>query len=351
MTSCIEGLSLEQLCGQLFVVGFDGTELPSDVAQSIAAGTLGGVILFRRNLSDLAGVKRLCSSIRDAFPQRFPAFIGIDEEGGRVSRLPEPFQRLPPMRWFGARDDVATTRRAAIWLSQHLTQLGINCNFAPVLDVDTNPKNPIIGDRSFSSDAQVVARHASAYVDALQQRGVGACGKHFPGHGDTNFDSHVELPVVTASRERLNTTELLPFRACIDMGIASLMTAHVKYPSLDADRIATFSPAILTDLLRHSMGFQGVVFSDDLEMGAVANETNVETAACLAIRAGCDVVLVCRDRGAARRAHASLTAEAERDAVLLKQVMGAATRFMTFRQRFALQMHSEASAPSLCFEM
>jgi beta-N-acetylhexosaminidase len=328
-------LSLEQLCGQLLVVGIDGRALPATVANAIHAGRRGGTILFKRNLPDLETTHQLCSSIRSAFPPDIPAFIGIDEEGGRVSRLPEPFERLPPMRQFGALDDPALTYRVATWLGRCLATLGFTCDFAPVLDVDSNPNNPIIGDRSFSHEPALVIRHAKAFIAGLQEQGIAACGKHFPGHGDTTRDSHVDLPAVEHPRSRLESIELAPFRACASSGLFGMMTAHVVYPGLDRSRTpATLSRPIITDVLRRELGFPGVIFSDDLQMGAVTQHTSVESAACLAIRAGCDALLVCRGDDTAERILAALVAEAQRDESMRVRIEVAASAFIAARRRF-----------------
>lgn len=338
----VGSLSLEQLCGQLLVVGFEGAELPTSVRDAIRAGLRGGVILFKRNLPDLETSWRLCRSIREAFPPGIPPLIAVDEEGGRVSRLPSPLQKLPPMRWFGDRDDVELTKRAARWVGRQLAAIGFTWNFAPVLDVDSNPQNPIIGDRSFSRDPAVVTRHALAFIEGLQSEGIAACGKHFPGHGDTALDSHLELPRVDHRRERLERVELQPFRTCSRADLASMMTAHVVYPALDATEApATVSHPILADLLRRELGFAGVVFSDDLEMGAIARHQSVESAACRALSAGCDALLLCHTVAAAERALAAMVEHASSGQAFEEGVRQAAIRCLAGRHRFAPIMASD----------
>ncbi|MGC4063125.1 MAG: glycoside hydrolase family 3 N-terminal domain-containing protein [Polyangiaceae bacterium] len=230
----VSRLSLPQLCGQLLVVGFDGTHLPESLAESIRAGLRGGVILFKRNLPDLETAWNLCREIAEAFPPETTPFIAIDQEGGRVVRMPPPFLTLPPMRQLGAIKDLDLTYRAGAEVGRQLAAVGITCNFAPVLDADTNPDNPVIGDRSFSRDPRMVALHGMAFAHGLQDQGILACGKHFPGHGDTELDSHLDLPTVAHSQERLENTELLPFREAIRAGLLAVMTAHVTYPALES---------------------------------------------------------------------------------------------------------------------
>lgn len=328
-------LTLEQQCGQLLVVGFDGTEVPDELAESIHQGKRGGVILFRRNLPDLESAWRLCSSIHRAFPAQLTPFIGIDEEGGRVTRLPPPFKPLPPMRKFGEQASTTDLFQLGCWLGARLAALGITCNFAPVLDVDSNPLNPIIGDRSFSSEPQQVFRCALALIDGMQSQGVAACGKHFPGHGDTTADSHVSLPTVNKSVQELMATELVPFRACARSSLASMMVAHVAFPALDDSGVpATFSSRILDKLLRDELGFAGVLFSDDLEMGAIASRWSPDFAVSQAVRAGCDALLICRDTKRADQALVTLVQMAQRDELLHRKIQRACSRFLRMRRRF-----------------
>lgn len=317
---------LSVLCGQLLVVGFDGTTtLPTDLRASLERGERGGVILFKRNvpmhgdLVDLETLARLDASIADAAPRDLPPIISIDQEGGRVRRLGAPLLQLPPMREIGDLGDVALVQAIGRAVGLELAVLGFDMSFAPVLDVDSNPANPVIGDRSFGSDARTVMRMGVAYVRGLQSAGVLACGKHFPGHGDTDVDSHLALPRVKHSRKRLDEVEIPPFRAAIGAGVASLMTAHVVYDALDAGGPATLSRAVVGSLLRAELGFEGVCISDDLCMQGVSpsagkDAKEVANVAMEAIEAGCDVLLVCHEPDAQRAAHEAMVARAEKDA-------------------------------------
>ena len=336
-------LSLPQLCGQLLVVGFSGTSLPPALQAALRAGRMGGVIVFKRNLPTLEVAHALNCAALGAAPADLPPFIAVDQEGGRVGRLPPPFLKLPAMKKLGALGDEALLRRAGGVLGSELQKLGYNLDFAPVLDVDSNPDNPVIGDRAFSADPAEVARLAGALLDGLQGAGVMACGKHFPGHGDTHLDSHLELPFVRHPEARLRAVELPPFRDAVKRGVATLMTAHVVYDGLDADRPATLSPRISTELLRGELGFEGVLFSDDLEMRALADRMSVEESSVAALRAGCDALLVCSDLALAERAHAALVREAERDADFRARCTQAATRGLATRRRFPPRPDVDAS--------
>jgi beta-N-acetylhexosaminidase len=293
MAPNVPGMTSVWQPGQLLFAGFEGTEVPRELAELLAQGRIGGVILFARNIEGPAQVARLTAALHAAASADAPVLLAIDQEGGRVQRLRAPWTEWPPMRWLGERDDLAATTAVATALARELGDLGIGLDFAPVVDVDTNPQNPVIGDRSFSRDPARVARHAAAFISAMQAAGVAACAKHFPGHGDTQSDSHLELPRLDHDLDRLREVELPPFRAAIAAGVASVMTAHVLFPRLDRARPATLAPDVM-NLLRGELGYDGVVFGDDLEMKAVADHFAPEPLVRGCLEAGCDALLVCR---------------------------------------------------------
>jgi beta-N-acetylhexosaminidase len=279
-------------------VGFDGKSLPASLSRWLAGGQVSGVVLYARNIESPPQVRGLCREIRSAAGRRNPLpLIAVDQEGGRVARFKEPpFTWFPPARacsLFCCRNDAMAEGVGAATAAE-LRAVGIDVNFAPVLDVDSNPGNPVIGDRAFSADPGAAAALGIAFARGSLSRGVLPVGKHFPGHGDTSADSHKELPVVLAGRRTLLRRELLPFRRAARAGIPALMTAHVMYPALDRALPATLSRKILHDLLRERMRFRGAILSDALEMKAIADRYGIGEAAVLAVTAGCDVVLVCR---------------------------------------------------------
>jgi beta-N-acetylhexosaminidase len=282
----------------LLMVGFEGKSLPSQLARQIREEMVSGVILFSRNVETPRQIRDLCREIRAAAERGRPApLIAIDQEGGRVMRLTAPgFTRFPPARSYSLFHSRSTrvARAAGEAMAEELRAVGVDINFAPVLDVDSNPENPVIGDRALSSDPDIVAALGIAFVRGMLSRGVLPVGKHFPGHGNTASDSHVELPVVRSSRAVLLNRDVSPFRRAIREGIPALMTAHVLYPALDREFPATLSKKILGGLLRKRLGFRGVVFSDALEMKAIAGRFGIGDAAVQAVSAGCDIVLVCR---------------------------------------------------------
>jgi beta-N-acetylhexosaminidase len=288
-------MSLRELrrhAGRVAVAGFTGHSVPDDLRRLVAEFDLGGVIYFARNVVEPRQVAELSREIA-SLARDWPLWISVDQEGGRVARLRRPFTEWPPAAVLGRSDGDALARRFAAALAAELAAVGINLDYAPVLDVHTNPKNPVIGDRAFAETPDRVAALGAVVIEELQSRGISACGKHFPGHGDTSIDSHEALPVVDHDRRRLDAVEFVPFRRAIDAGVAAIMTAHVLVPAIDERRIASFSPIIVTDLLKQTLGFGGVVFSDDLGMKAVSATATLPDATCAAIAAGCDVVPLC----------------------------------------------------------
>jgi beta-N-acetylhexosaminidase len=326
-------LPLPVVCGQLLICGFYGTELPASLATSLSSGERGGVVLFKRNLTeDVVGVAALNRAVRDAGARDLPPLIAVDQEGGRVARLGPPLLIVPPMATLARTGRLDLVRRVARAQGTELAALGFTMNLAPVLDVNTCANNPIIGDRAFGSDPREVVRYGVAYARGLQDGEVLACGKHFPGHGDTSKDSHLELPVVAHGRARLDECELLPFRAAVGAGIAALMTAHVEYSSLDQGVPATMSRAICASILRREMGFEGVLLSDDLEMKAIADRYSIEEAAVEAIWAGCDGLLICSDEERQGRAHEALVRRAESEPRFRERCVDAAQRLVRVRR-------------------
>lgn len=320
--------ALSVLCGQLLVVGLAGAALAEDERRLFRTGLRGGVVLFKRNVGGgVEQVRALTRAVAEASSQ--PPLVAVDQEGGRVVRLGPPALALPPMRRIGDRDDPALARRLAAAQARELRALGFTMSFAPVLDVHTREENPVIGDRAFGATPERVTKIAGAWAAGLAAGGLLACGKHFPGHGDTTVDSHHALPRVERSREDLARIEIAPFRA-LAAELPAIMSAHVVYPALD-DRPATLSRAICTHLLRDDLGFRGVLFSDDMEMKAIAMPA--AEAAVLAVDAGCDVLLVCSRADLAEEAHDALVREAEKSAAFRARCEGAYARAIAMRTR------------------
>ncbi|MBI5068790.1 MAG: beta-N-acetylhexosaminidase [Deltaproteobacteria bacterium] len=322
--------ALDAACASLFTVGFHGAAPSPEVRELVRRG-VGGVILFARNVESAAQVAGLTGALKREAGR--PLLLSVDQEGGRVMRLRERhgFTELPAMRALGARGDEALARQAGALLGRELRAVGIDLDYAPVVDVDTNPENPVIGDRAFSADPAVVGRLGAALAQGLQSQGVAACAKHFPGHGDTSQDSHRDLPRLTHELPRLRSVELPPFAALARAGVASVMTAHVVFSALDRDRPATMSPAVLR-LLREECGFHGPVISDDLEMKAVAEHFPLAEAVVASVNAGVDVILVCHRPGVQHAAIDALRAAVERGHISRERLQEAQARAAVLRR-------------------
>jgi beta-N-acetylhexosaminidase len=288
-------MSLRELrrhIGRLAIVGFTGHSVPAGLRQVVNDFDLGGVIYFDRNVGEPGQLAELSREV-SALARDWPLWISVDQEGGRVARLKAPFTIWPAACTLGRSGDEDLAGRFARALATELLAVGINLDYTPVLDVHTNPANPVIGDRALSSSAHDVGRLGAAVIRALQEAGVAACGKHFPGHGDTSVDSHEDLPIVPHDRRRLEAVELVPFRRAIAEGVATLMTAHVLIPAIDEHRPASLSPQIVQTWLKDTLGYQGVVISDDLGMKAISRHLPLGQASVDAIAAGCDALLLC----------------------------------------------------------
>ena len=301
----VADLSLAEKIGQMLCLGWggDGSYLAvNDQARAcVTELNAGGMIVMGRNVVasdtetiDTAAVRAMLTDLQKLSP-RIPLLIGTDQEGGRVARFGKaPFTRMPTAQAIGQTSDPNLAQAAARATGQELAAVGVNWNFAPDADVNSNLRNPVIGDRSFGETPGAVAEMVTAQVQGYAEAGVLSCAKHFPGHGGTHLDSHLALPTVDLSEIEMEARELIPFRAAIDAGAQTLMTAHILFPKLDLSGLpATLSTVILTDLLRAKLGFTGLVVTDCLQMKAVADHWGTPRAAVLAAKAGADILLVC----------------------------------------------------------
>ena len=290
--SPVSPTALRRQIGQLVIAGFNGHQVPQELRSIAREFSLGGIVFFARNVADPEQVAEVAFDASRLVPD-LPLWVSVDQEGGRVARLKSPFTEWPPMATLGRSGDERLAERFAKALASELKAVGINLDFAPVLDILTNPANPVIGDRALAGKAEEVARLGVTIIRALQGEGIAACGKHFPGHGDTSTDSHEVLPVVEHDRRRLDAVELIPFKAAIAENVATIMTAHVLVPALDKQQPASLSTTITTNLLKQTLGFKGVVICDDLGMKAVSATMSLAEASVDAIAAGADAVLLC----------------------------------------------------------
>jgi len=283
---------------------------------------------------DLDHLIDLDRALHDAAPADAPLLVAVDQEGGTVQRVRAPATHWPPMLSHAghpAPEDEELAEAVGLAIGEELAALGFDIDFAPVLDVHSNEANPIIGQRAFGRDPDEVARRGLAFARGLAAAGILACGKHFPGHGDTTTDSHLELPRIDHGLDRLERIELAPFAAAAKAGLPMVMTAHVVFSALD-DRVpATLSKKVITDLLRDQLGYAGVIVSDDLDMKAIADHFGIAEAAVGAIRAGCDALLLCRDEQHQALAHLALIHHAEQDSTFRARLGEAAARIRAMK--------------------
>lgn len=332
----MDNRELERTIAGLFVVGFKGTSITEDVRKLLDMG-LGGVILFSRNMPDLDSTVDLLGKLHGATLGP-PLVMSLDQEGGSVQRLGPPVLQLPPMQILG-RGGSELCKRAGAQLGAELRALGFCMDYAPVMDVDSNPANPVIGDRAFSHDPDEVAELAQAFADGLSEAGVANCAKHFPGHGDTETDSHLSLPRLSHSLERLRSFEMLPFKRAVEHSVDSVMMAHLLADSIDA-RVPTSLSKAAYEILRQELGFDGLCLTDDVEMGAVAQEPGVVDACVQAVAAGADGVLVCHRPELALDAIERIRALVQTGRLEFSQLEESANRWQRLRKKYHFQEQS-----------
>ncbi len=336
--------------GPHLILGFEGTQPDDDFLRLLSEEEIAGVILFKRNIVNPTQLAELIQTLKQA--RGGPLIVSVDHEGGRVFRLEEPFTKIPPARLFGQyyerTQDTELITEIARLIAVELKAVGFNLNYAPVLDVDSCAENPIIGDRAFHGDPEIVAAVAIAMMRGFAAGGVISCGKHFPGHGDTREDSHLTLPCVGTDVATMRARELVPFQRAIAAGIPTLMTAHVLYSAWDPTWCGTLSSQLNRDLLREELGFEGVLFSDDLFMKGIAPEAAaVPMAACAALKAGCDIILLCHDEARQRETIEVLQQEVAADAELRQALESAVPRvakLMVQLETFASQVEVSGAA-------
>lgn len=335
----MDTLSLHDKIGQMLVVGFEGLTAPEHILTWLREGRIGGVILFQRNIDSPAQLAALTQSLHAA--ARYPCVISIDQEGGTVARLRAGFTESPGAMALSVGDDEHAAESVSRVLGAELHALGINWNYAPVVDITYNRANPSVGTRAYGTDAARVSRFAAAAVRGFQAAGVAACAKHFPGLGDTPIDTHVALPTLTRSVETLLREDLPPYRAVMEADIASIMVTHARFAELDPQHAATVSPVVVNQLLRDTLGYDGLVTTDCMEMKAIADNYGAGESAVLAALAGIDVILFSHTRSAQEEAYDALLEAAQSGRLPMPVIDAANARIAAFKARYP------ASAPNL----
>lgn len=337
-------MTVRQMLGQKLVFGFHGTTLSEEFKALIREYRVGNVILFLRNVQSAEQLRRLCGEIQELILEvtGYPAFIVIDQEGGMVTRLPTDAVTVPGFMALSATDNPENARIASEITIRQLQGLGANFNMAPVLDVNTNPANPVIGVRSVGDDPQRVAAYGEAAVRAYENTGVYCCGKHFPGHGDTNVDSHIGLPKIEKTVEELEAAELIPFRRCIEAGIPAIMSSHILFPKIEKENIpGTMSRTIITDLLKKRLGFTGLVFSDCLEMDAIQKFYGTANGTVAAIKAGIDLAEISSTIGLMREAAQAVNEAAERGEFDMEEIRESVSKILAVKEKMVVRPVAE----------
>ncbi len=314
----------QKALGQLFIIGFRGLELSDDTAAFLSQAGIGGVILFSNNYESPGQVAELINQVQENRTD-LPFWIGVDHEGGRVQRFKKPFTRIPEAAAIGAKNSPKLAFDIAAVMAKELKAIGVNVNFCPVVDIATNPKNPVIGNRSYGSTEDVVSKISSAIMRGHVTHGVQPCVKHFPGHGDTTVDSHLGLPKIDIPLEVLMEREFRPFTKAFRSHCAMVMTAHILNPKIDPEKPATLSSITLREILRKQLRYSRVIISDDMEMKAIADNFSSEDAPKMAVEAGCDI-LIYRTEEAARHAYEVLLNRLETGKLSPEIVLEAAQR-------------------------
>lgn len=292
----IETMSLDEKIGQMIIVGITGASIDSNARSLLVDDKVGGLILYAENMKDPRQLITLQNAIRDEnSPNRIPLLIGVDQEGGRTSRLPKEITKTPSNGLLGEINNTEFSYEVGTILGRQLNAFGFNLNFAPVLDINSNPKNPVIGDRAFGNDVEVVSRLGIQTMKGIQSQNVIPVIKHFPGHGDTAVDSHLDLPKVNKALVDLRTQEIIPFEQAIIEGAEVIMIAHILLPKIDATFPSSMSKSVITDVLRNDLGFDGVVMTDDMTMNAIIKHYDIGRAAVESVKAGSDIIMVAHD--------------------------------------------------------
>ena len=316
--------------GELFITGIDGTELSDESAAFLTQSRVGGVLLFAKNYKDPEQLARLIEQIQECKAD-LPLWVAVDQEGGRVQRFKEPFTIIPPAAVIGKTDSPKLAFEVSELMAKELKAVGVNLNFNPVTDILTNPANPVIGDRAYGSSEDLVSRVATAICRGHLVANVQPCVKHFPGHGDTELDSHFALPKVETELSVLREREFRPFLKAFKSRCAFVMTAHIVNPKIDPEFPATLSSKTLQTILRQELRFTKIIVSDDMEMQAITDHFGAEDAPRMALQAGCDL-LTYRSEKAARHAYHSLTTDLDSEKLSSQIVLEASQRSISHKK-------------------
>ncbi len=335
-TSPVDSMSLEEKVGQMIFGGIEGVELSEKSREMIREDKVGGIIFFKDNLVNANQIVTLLNSIKaENMQHQYPLFLGIDQEGGRVTRIPE-LNNLPTNKQIGKKDNPALAFQLGELLGKQLNAFGFNLDFAPVLDVDSNPNNPVIGDRSFGSDPKLVSELGISTMKGLQSENVISVIKHFPGHGDTEVDSHIELPIVSKNMKELQALEFIPFQNALKSGADVVMIGHILLPEIDANKPSSISNVVITKILREQLKYEGVVMTDDMTMKAILDNYEIGKAAVEAVKAGNDIVLIAHDYEKVQRAIQAILEAVQNEEIKVEQIDRSVERILQLKEKYQL---------------
>lgn len=333
----IDNMSLDEKIGQLVISGVDSTSIDSTIENLIQKKYISGVILFNRNISNAQQLLNLTNSIKNINKSNnIPLFISVDEEGGIVSRLPNEFIKLPKNSYIGKINSSTFSYEVGKSIGKELSSLGYNMDFAPVMDINSNPKNPVIGSRSFGNNKEIVTKLGIETMKGLQSENIISVIKHFPGHGDTSVDSHIGLPIVNNDLTRLNNLELVPFKSAIKNGADVVMVSHILLPKIDSEYPASLSSKITTDLLRKELNFDGVIITDDMTMGAITENYDIGDASVKSLLAGSDIILVCHDYNNVTKVLKSIKTAIKNNTLSEQRINQSLYRILSLKQKYKL---------------
>lgn len=346
----LKELTTAQKIGQLVMAGIEGTQVNDTTERLITEDHIGGFIFYGSNIKSKQEALKLFNDLKQVNINKgakVPLFMSVDEEGGRVTRMPKELTKLPSAQKIGATQNTDLALKIGDVIGEQLQSFGLNMDYAPVLDVNSNPDNPVIGDRAYGDDPKLVSSMGISVMKGLQQRGVIPVIKHFPGHGDTSVDSHLGLPIVTHDLKRLRQLELVPFQQAINDGADAVMIAHILMPKLDKDAPASFSSVIIHDLLREELGFEGVVISDDMTMGAITEHYDMSQAAVKFVRAGGNIVLVGHGEDNIQSVVKALTVAVEQGDISINVLNERVTQILKLKEKYKLDDTVQAEGPDI----
>jgi beta-N-acetylhexosaminidase len=346
ISAVISKMSLEDKIGQMILAGVSGTSMDANANKLISQFHVGGIIFYKYNFETPAQVIQLVNQLKAGNSSSLPLLLGVDQEGGRVTRLPGGLINFPPNKQIGQLNNPDFSYKVGTLLGRELKEFGLNLDFAPVLDINSNPNNPVIGDRSFGNNAEIVSKLGIQTMKGIQSQNVITTIKHFPGHGDTSVDSHLDLPIVNKSLKELKELELIPFERAIDHGADVVMVAHILLPQLDKTNPGTMSKAVQTDLLRKQLGFTGVIITDDMTMGAITEHFDIGKAAVESVKAGSDIILVGHDDNNVVKIISSLKTAVQNGEISEQRLNESIERIIQLKRKYSIN-DTKAGNPNI----